>query len=106
MKELKAQTYLERLDELQRKYVSIDYRLSLLIEHETDNPQTSLHELLTRKQAAEFLGVSPRQFDRIVVERKIPKLMPSLGTHLFYYHKGDLLKLLTLVAGEKRCRHV
>ena len=58
MKELKADAYLERLDQLQRKYTSIDYRLSLLIEQETHNPGTSLHELFTREQAAEFLGIT------------------------------------------------
>ena len=102
MKELKADAYLERLDQLQRKYTSIDYRLSLLIEQETHNPGTSLHELFTREQAAEFLGVSPRQFDRIVMERKVPKYKPSLSYKRFYYYKGDLLKLFDLVVVEDK----
>lgn len=96
MKELKADAYLERLDQLQRKYTSIDYRLSLLIEQETKTPGTSLHELFTREQAAEFLGVTHRAFDRIAHERKIPKSKPSLKDRRIYYHKGDLLKLFTL----------
>lgn len=99
MKELKADAYLERLDQLQRKYTSIDYRLSLLIEQETKTPGTSLHELFTREQAAEFLGVNLRTFNRIVAERKIPKSKPSLPhcrDPRIYYHKGDLLKLFTL----------
>lgn len=96
MKELKADAYLERLDQLQRKYTSIDYRLSLLIEQETKTPGTSLHELFTREQAAEFLGVNIRHFDRIAHERKIPKSKSSLIDPRIYYHKGDLLKLVTL----------
>ena len=107
MKELKADAYLERLDQLQRKYTSIDYRLSLLIEQETNNPGTSLHELFTREQAAEFLGVTLRHFDRIVAERKVPKSKPIIRDHRIYYHKGDLLKLFSLaVVEDKQKRHV
>ena len=94
MKELKADAYLERLDQLQRKYTSIDYRLSPLLEQETKTPGTSLHELFTREQAAEFLGIWLREKKRPAFSIVVPGILTGLSKDIIW--RGIIPNMLTM----------
>lgn len=61
----KPETFVEKLKELQRQYISLEYRLNKLIEENTKEKQQSLHEMISARKAAEILHCTARNVPRI-----------------------------------------
>ena len=58
------------------------------------NDLTSMlnHVRLNKSQAAEFVGLSTRQFDRYVAAGKLPPGKHELGSKSLYWYKDELME--------------
>ena len=64
--------YIKKLDKLFRDLQKIERDLLLLLKERRKIVQQGFDTLVMREDAANILGLSTRQFDRIVSARKIP----------------------------------
>lgn len=90
----KPKTYLEQLKELQRQYISLEYRLNKLIEAESGKHEKSIYDLISVKQAADILGCSTRTVYRIAKQQHIYKV--TYGNHKVLYKKDDIERIAVL----------
>jgi hypothetical protein len=59
---------------------------------------TDTAEYVTKIEAARRLGISTRQLDRLVLDRKLTKYTRIVGRHRVHYRASDLDDLLRIAA--------
>jgi len=80
--------YIKKLDKLFRDLQKIERDLLLLLKERRKVVQQGFDTLVMREDAANILGLSTRQFDRIVSARKIPSYQTIYGVR---FRMGDLV---------------
>ncbi len=82
---------LKQLRQITLVLAGIEIQVKHLVHEIRKNPSHQDHgtEFLCRKEAASFLGISLRHFDRKVADNKIPKHYNTNGRPLF--KKDDLM---------------
>lgn len=80
--------YIKRLDKIFKDLQKVERDLILLLKERRKMVQMGFDTLIMREDAANILGLSTRQFDRIASARKIPAYQTIYGTR---YRMGDII---------------